>query len=625
MIEKLKFIFAIFLIIFLLNCSSETEFITKTKNAYLYPPLFLPSGGEFGMDTYVEIFLNTSINDYNILKNAKIVYTKDGTNPQIDSKGNIINGFLYTDRILITGFTILKAVSYIDGVISDIGRTAYSFKAGAPIFNPSGGTYDFDQIVEINTATLNSTIYYTTDGSNPTQASNVYVSPLTISSPVTLKAIVYKFGWAYSETREAVFNFQVALPIVYPGGGIYDTTLDVVLSPSLIGSEIRYTLDGNEPTNDSTLYTSPILIDSSKVLKSISIKSGMLTSNTSISSYILKVKNPYPSIGGGYYKTGKSIELKCDTIGSQIKYKLVDIDNTTDLTPDTIYTVPINISLTKKLTFMATKASFEDSEIIYESYYIDGSLNDPVNDPIFSHNTGTYNDPINLSISSSDGSFIKYTLDGSTPSINNGFVYDSDIYISETTTVKAVCLKDNYAYSNVVERVYTISNTVEDPQISLDSGTYDSAVPIEMDCNTSFAVIRWTINGSDPTENDYVYTGPISVTGSAGSITFKARAFRKDWTPSNVVTRNYDFKLAVPVFNPQSKSNLKKPLTIVISQSVLGSTIYYTDDGTDPKTSGTKKLYSSPFSISSTKTIKAYATYSGWQDSDVATETYTFE
>ena len=63
----------------------------------------------------------------------------------------------------------------------------------------------FDQTIEIISATVGATIYYTTDGSNPSQSSNIYVTPLTVSSPVTIKAVVYKFGWAYSETKERLY------------------------------------------------------------------------------------------------------------------------------------------------------------------------------------------------------------------------------------------------------------------------------------------------------------------------------------------------------------------------------------------------------------------------------------
>ena len=53
-------------------------------------------------------------------------------------------------------------------------------------------------------------------------------------------------------------------------------------------------------------------------------------------------------------------------------------------------------------------------------------------------------------------------------------------------------------------------------------------------------------------------------------------------------------------------------------------TIYYTTDGTDPKTSATKKTYTAAFTISGTVTVKAYAQLSG-AESEVQEATYTYQ
>ena len=53
-------------------------------------------------------------------------------------------------------------------------------------------------------------------------------------------------------------------------------------------------------------------------------------------------------------------------------------------------------------------------------------------------------------------------------------------------------------------------------------------------------------------------------------------------------------------------------------------TIYYTTDGSDPKTSETKEEYTSAFSVTGTVTVKAYATLNG-VDSEVQEATYTYQ
>lgn len=55
-------------------------------------------------------------------------------------------------------------------------------------------------------------------------------------------------------------------PNFYPKGGIYSSTQQVEIK-NLFEGEIRYTLDGSEPDINSSLYTSPIQLDTNTVLR----------------------------------------------------------------------------------------------------------------------------------------------------------------------------------------------------------------------------------------------------------------------------------------------------------------------------------------------------------------------
>jgi hypothetical protein len=61
----------------------------------------------------------------------------------------------------------------------------------APTFSPAGGTYYVAQNVEIK-AVSGATIYYTTDGNDPTTSSTVYSEPINVASTTTIKAIATK-------------------------------------------------------------------------------------------------------------------------------------------------------------------------------------------------------------------------------------------------------------------------------------------------------------------------------------------------------------------------------------------------------------------------------------------------
>lgn len=61
---------------------------------------------------------------------------------------------------------------------------------------------------------------------------------------------------------------------------------------------------------------------------------------------------------------------------------------------------------------------------------------------------------------------------------------------------------------------------------------------------------------------------------------------------------------------------------VTLTASKTGSTIYFTTDGSTPTTAST--VYSSPITISATKTLKALAVDQAGNQSDIATNTYTF-
>lgn len=75
-----------------------------------------------------------------------------------------------------------------------------------PVFTPAGGSVSSGSTVIITCATEDAEIYYTTDGAEPSEASKLYDSPVTVDRPMTLRAIALKDGMAPSEIAEATFT-----------------------------------------------------------------------------------------------------------------------------------------------------------------------------------------------------------------------------------------------------------------------------------------------------------------------------------------------------------------------------------------------------------------------------------
>ena len=75
-----------------------------------------------------------------------------------------------------------------------------------PTFTPEGGNYIGAQNVKLTCATEGASIYYTLDGSTPTNASTLYSTPINVSETTTINAIAYDATGAASNVATATYN-----------------------------------------------------------------------------------------------------------------------------------------------------------------------------------------------------------------------------------------------------------------------------------------------------------------------------------------------------------------------------------------------------------------------------------
>lgn len=84
-----------------------------------------------------------------------------------------------------------------------------------------------------------------------------------------------------------------------PAPGTVEIDTDVSLSTVTEGATIYYTIDGSEPTQDSTEYTTPIKIDKDTTIKAIAIKEDMKNSIISTFKYTIPAEAPGDGEGDG--------------------------------------------------------------------------------------------------------------------------------------------------------------------------------------------------------------------------------------------------------------------------------------------------------------------------------------
>ena len=84
-----------------------------------------------------------------------------------------------------------------------------------------------------------------------------------------------------------------------------------------------------------------------------------------------------------------------------------------------------------------------------------------VEDTKFSHDRGFYAQPFDVTITTAtDGAVIRYTADGSTPTLSSGNIYTAPVRISATTMLRAIAFKPGWKSTNVDTHTYLFLDDV---------------------------------------------------------------------------------------------------------------------------------------------------------------------
>jgi hypothetical protein len=108
-----------------------------------------------------------------------------------------------------------------------------------PTASPEPGTYDEVISVELTTTTPGTIIYYTTDGSEPTEESDVYATAINISETTMIRAFAVKEG--YNDSDELVAEYILILP--------FTSAPELTLEPD--NAKITYKWIDSDPVADS--------------------------------------------------------------------------------------------------------------------------------------------------------------------------------------------------------------------------------------------------------------------------------------------------------------------------------------------------------------------------------------
>lgn len=154
-----------------------------------------------------------------------------------------------------------------------------------PVISVSGS-----HMLSISCTTEGTSLYYTTNGTQPSATSNVYNSPIEIKGNCTIKAVAIKEGQSSEVSTYTVSDFICATPVISQSAG----NNSITITSDTQNASIYYTLDNSNPTKNSTPYTGEFPISKSCIIKAIAYKADYKESAIATQSAIYYSSEPDP-------------------------------------------------------------------------------------------------------------------------------------------------------------------------------------------------------------------------------------------------------------------------------------------------------------------------------------------
>ena len=288
------------------------------------------------------------------------------------------------------------------------------------------------------------------------------------------------------------------------------------------------------------------------------------------------------------------ITLACATTDATVYYTT---DGSAPTMSSTAYRGPFTISRTTTVKARAFYENGDGSTGTTSATYALKAPTKPVAEP--ASGTKFVGEQL-VTLTVGAGAVVYYTTDGTDPTITST-VYEGPIPVTTTTTIKAIAVNADGVVSDVFAGEY-ILNKVEQPVISPTTGsTFASSLTVNISCPTEGATIRYTTDGSEPTEESPVYKR-FKITERTK---IKAKAFADGMAASDVVTAEYALgTCANPIISLVDGTVFQHSnQEVSISWDDTDGTLRYTTDGSEP--TAESQAYAGAFSISETTTVKA--------------------
>ena len=528
--------------------------------------------------------------------NPAIYYTTDGTAPTTQSTK-------YEAPFTIDKNLEVQAIALADKkFISTVGTSKYDgYRVNQVTITPV--VMDNTVKVKLETTTPGATIYYgINEQPGYASAGMAYTAPFEFPNGAYIYASAVKEGYHDADwsNHEWIYidSYRCSQPSIL-------VTNAVVTMGGQEGASLYYTLDGSEPTVNSTKYTAPFSLTKNATIRAIAAMDGHLTSMVAERSYTeFRVKD----VNFRMYAQNNNLmmELSCEDQDATIYYKIGDGYNATDITasPNVKYTGAFAVQEGRRVWASAAKEGFNNAnwrsvDDINRGAYTAG-MPDIAAD-----------DQARVTITGESGATFYYTINGKTPTTSST-KYTGAFKLEQNDTVKAMAVVSNKFNSEVAQYVYSGYSV---NAVTITPFVENNTVKVRLATTTPDATIYYGINQrNDKASANIRYTAPFVIKNGDRIFASAARNGYQDarWSSTSEVYLS-EYTCSAPVISIDGNAN-------VSIGSDAGATIYYTLDNSTPTTSSTK--YTGSFQLTRNTTIKAMAVKSGLIDSEMREMTF---
>lgn len=429
--------------------------------------------------------------------------------------------------------------------------------------NGGGICNDSSSVVITDTSFIGNTVTSTGGGVNSYNNSTITVMNCIFADNSGLSA----GGMFNSSSSIKIINSVFTGNSTQDGGGMYNYKCN----PAIIGC----TISGNTASKSGGgIYNSSAnpTITNSIIWGNMSLSGPQLSPNSGSATIA------YSDIQGGWTGTGNInldplfVDMVTEDFRLQYDSPCIDAGNNAS--------VPAGVSRDLAGNMRIADGNYDGAAKVDMGAY---EINIPANmvtPPTFTPSGGSYNTEQSVKITCGIvDAVIHYTTNGKEPTENDSVIASgASIMVDRTMMLKSRAWKGVMIPSMVRSANYNL--TVSTPGFSVGGGTYNTEQTVTVTCATPGAVIHYTTNGGEPTQND-----PSVVSGSKiaidRSMTLQARAWKGAMTPSEVRSSNYDLIVSTPVFSLGSGIYTAEK-TVTVTCATPGAAIHYTTDGSDP-------------------------------------------